>query len=108
MPAQRGDRRGGVAGGDLAQVIVAPGPLFQERVHAAEVDAGGTGAARQGPGRSVLQGVSPAAGAGGDARRQRGEPALGPRVHGCCPALKIPISAAFTMPMKNRAFRASS
>jgi len=26
----------------------------------------------------------------------------------CCPALKIPILAAFTMPMKNRAFRASS
>ena len=23
----------------------------------------------------------------------------------CCPALKIPISAALTMPMKNRAFR---
>ena len=27
---------------------------------------------------------------------------------GCCPALKIPILAAFTMPMKNRAFRAVS
>jgi hypothetical protein len=26
----------------------------------------------------------------------------------CCPALKIPILAAFTMPMKNRAFRAVS
>ena len=26
----------------------------------------------------------------------------------CCPALKIPILAAFTMPMKNRAFRVSS
>jgi hypothetical protein len=24
----------------------------------------------------------------------------------CCPALKIPILAAFTTPMKNRAFRA--
>ncbi len=77
VAAQRGDRRGGVAGRDLAQVIVAPGPLFQERVHAAEVDADGVGAAGQGPGRSMLQGACPAAGAGGDARCQRGE--LAPR-----------------------------
>ena len=82
VAAQRGDRRGGVAGGDLAQVIVASGPLFQERVHAAEVDAGGVRAAGQGPGRAVLQGACPAAGAGGDARCQRGELALGPRVQG--------------------------
>ena len=82
VAAQRGDRRGDVAGGDLAQVIVAAGPLFQERVDAAEVDADGVGLAGQGPGGAVPQGACPAAGAGGDARRQRGELALGPRVQG--------------------------
>ena len=78
VAAQRGGRRGGVAGGDLAQVTVSRGPVLQERVHAAEVDAGGVRVAGQGPGRAVLQGFQPAAGAVGDARRQRGELRLGP------------------------------
>jgi hypothetical protein len=41
VAAQRGDGRGDVAGADLAQVLVAAGPVLQERVDAAEVDADG-------------------------------------------------------------------
>jgi DNA replication protein DnaC len=42
----------------------------------------------------------------GDSYRRRQRPAAPPV--DCCPALKIPILAAFTTPMKNRAFRAVS
>ena len=62
VAAQRGDRCGGVAGGDLAQVIVAPGPLFQERVHAAEVDAGGVRGCGAGTGACRAAGRLPSCG----------------------------------------------